>query len=852
MKLNGSLVFDASSASEIQNLRVQKYANYAAVPAYTSADVGRLVFVTDTATMYFGSGVSGNWITMATGGDATALQNEVNALETTLGALVNTSGVFQVGAVTGPAFSGSEADVTELLQALSNYANANNTLAELDDVALVSAANKDFLMYDGAAWVDHVLVAADLTDVTSTAAELNILDGATLTVTELNYVDGVTSGIQDQLDNKQALDAGLTALAAFNTNGIIVQTADNTFAGRSLTAPAAGITITNPDGVSGSPTFALANDLAAVEALATTGYIVRTGDGTATTRTIGGQAGRIVITDGDGVASNTDIDLATVTNPGDGGSFMKVTTDTYGRVSNSTAVVAGDITALVDSAYVNVSGDTMSSNASLTFVGTGTVTGLPAPVGDTDAANKAYVDAIAQGLTWKNAVHVLSTADVSISSAPAAIDGFTLTAGDRVLLTAQSTPAENGIYVFNGAASAMTRALDADAYGELNGAAVFVQEGTASADTGWVQTAALTAFTGQTWSQFSGSTLYTWGVGLALTGNTVNVNLGSGIFEQGTDAVGIELHDAATGAIILTTDGSARSVSDASKLHLLLDGAGALAQTASGLKINAASVTNAMLVNPAIATNSDAGAGSLALGSTLLVAGTSAQGITTSASGTTVTISASDATTASKGVASFDSGDFDVAAGVVTIKEAGVDNAQLANSTVTLTGTSGSDAFALGESVAVVGGAGGEVSTAVTDNQVAISVRDATASLKGVASFAAADFTVTAGDVTMVAKALDSLTDVATSSVAAGQTLVYNGTNFVNRKVFHTEAFTSSTSWVVSHGIGQKFCNVTVIDAADEMVIPQSVTFDSATQLTVTFNTAIAGQVAVSGVNAGA
>lgn len=852
MKLNGSLVFDASSASEIQNLRVQKYANYAAVPAYTSADVGRLVFVTDTATMYFGSGVSGNWITMATGGDATALQNEVNALETTLGALVNTSGVFQVGAVTGPAFSGSEADVTELLQALSNYANANNTLAELDDVALVSAANKDFLMYDGAAWVDHVLVAADLTDVTSTAAELNILDGATLTVTELNYVDGVTSGIQDQLDNKQALDAGLTALAAFNTNGIIVQTADNTFAGRSLTAPAAGITITNPDGVSGSPTFALANDLAAVEALATTGYIVRTGDGTATTRTIGGQAGRIVVTNGDGVASNTDIDLATVTNPGNGGSFMKVTTDAYGRVSNSTAVVAGDITALVDSAYVNVSGDTMSSNASLTFVGTGTVTGLPAPVGDTDAANKAYVDAIAQGLTWKNAVHALATTNVDIASSPAAIDGYTLVAGNRVLLTGQSTGSENGIYVFSAAAAALTRATDADTFGELNGAAVFVQEGTVRADTGWVQTAALTAFTGQTWSQFSGSTLYTWGVGLALTGNTVNVNLGSGIFEQGTDAVGIELYDSAAGAIILTTDGSARSTADASKLHLLLDGAGALAQTSSGLKINAASVTNAMLVNPAIATNSDSGTGSLALGSTLLVAGSATQGITTSASGTTVTISASDATTASKGVASFDSGDFAVAAGVVTIKAAGVDNAQLANSTVTLTGTSGSDAFALGESVAVVGGAGGEVSTAVTANQVAISVRDATASLKGVASFAAADFTVTAGDVTIVAKALDSLTDVATSSVAAGQTLVYNGTNFVNRKVFHTEAFTSSTSWVVSHGIGQKFCNVTVIDAADEMVIPQSVTFDSATQLTVTFNTAIAGQVAVSGVNAGA
>jgi hypothetical protein len=43
------------------------------------------------------------------------------------------------------------------------------------------------------------------TTVTSTGAELNILDGATLTVTELNYVDGVTSALQTQLDAKAPL-----------------------------------------------------------------------------------------------------------------------------------------------------------------------------------------------------------------------------------------------------------------------------------------------------------------------------------------------------------------------------------------------------------------------------------------------------------------------------------------------------------------------------------------------------------------------------------------------------------------------------------------------------------------------
>lgn len=40
--------------------------------------------------------------------------------------------------------------------------------------------------------------------VTSTAAELNKLDGVTATATEINYVDGVTSNIQNQLDNKAA------------------------------------------------------------------------------------------------------------------------------------------------------------------------------------------------------------------------------------------------------------------------------------------------------------------------------------------------------------------------------------------------------------------------------------------------------------------------------------------------------------------------------------------------------------------------------------------------------------------------------------------------------------------------
>ena len=71
----------------------------------------------------------------------------------------------------------------------------------------------------------------------------------------------------------QPLDATLTSLAAYNTNGLLTQTAADTFTGRTLTGPAAGITVSDGNGVAGNPTLALADDLAALEALTGTSTI---------------------------------------------------------------------------------------------------------------------------------------------------------------------------------------------------------------------------------------------------------------------------------------------------------------------------------------------------------------------------------------------------------------------------------------------------------------------------------------------------------------------------------------------------------------------------------------------------
>jgi hypothetical protein len=95
--------------------------------------------------------------------------------------------------------------------------------------------------------------------------------------------------LDTDLANYQPLDAELTAVAGLSSNGLMARTGAGTAAARSIAGPAAGITVSNADGVSGNPTLALANDLAALEALAGTNTIYyRSGADAWSAVTIGG------------------------------------------------------------------------------------------------------------------------------------------------------------------------------------------------------------------------------------------------------------------------------------------------------------------------------------------------------------------------------------------------------------------------------------------------------------------------------------------------------------------------------------------------------------------------------------
>jgi hypothetical protein len=234
-------------------------------------------------------------------------------------------------------------------------------------------------------------------------------------------------------------------------------------------------------------------------------------------------------------------------------------------ISGLTSLVIDDITINGQSITTTVD----NKDIALSPHGSGTVT-VPSGYKDragfttNSLATKEYVDATSQGLDVKNSVRLATTieltneddspptydngtaglgATLTFISTITNIDGVSVQNGDRILIKNQTDQATNGIYVRT-SGTVYTRAVDADTAGDITGGTfVFVEQGTANADNGFVFTHDGTPTVGTTnltVSQFSGAGQITAGAALSKTGNQLDVEVDNSSIEVTADALNVK------------------------------------------------------------------------------------------------------------------------------------------------------------------------------------------------------------------------------------------------------------------------------------------------------------------------
>jgi hypothetical protein len=398
-----------------------------------------------------------------------------------------------------------------------------------------------------------------------------------------------------------------------------------------------------------------------------------------------------------------------------------------GVVSNAEFITLDGITtgvsiqSQIDDKVSKSANSTMGSNISVTFSG-GEVKGLPTtPTVADAAASKAYVDAVALGLSPKKSVRAATTAAGTLATSFAngqVIDGITLATGDRILIKDQASASQNGIYTVN-ASGAPTRAADFDsitAIDEINGAWVAVRSGTTNANRIYIQYGTVSSLGTDpiNFDFYNPIASLIGGDMVTVSGSTITVDLAT------TSGLESSIPADANGKLRVKLEATNPSlqITGSNELAAKLNASGAITSGASGLTVGTDNSTveissNALRVKDAGITAaklaaSVAGAGLTGGAGTALAVANTDNSITVNADDILVKRDSAGAISVSaSGIAvATDNTTIEKAANALQIKDLGVSTTKLAATSVT--------AAKLGSDVAGTGLAGGNGSALTT------------------------------------------------------------------------------------------------------------------------------------------
>jgi hypothetical protein len=199
---------------------------------------------------------------------------------------------------------------------------------------------------------------------------------------------------------------------------------------------------------------------------------------------------------------------------------------------------------------LNVGGNTTFSNG--VNMNNTKITNVLEPTLPQDAATKAYVDLVKQGIFVKDSVKAATTSDINLNSAlvtGGAIDTVTLVVGDRVLVKNQGNPIENGIYTVTDGIP--VRSSDLVVGNRAAGIFTFVKAGDINASLGWICNSPLDQDTVGThdlnFTQFTGLGQVTAGFGLIKDFNQISINVDNVSIEATPVTGELRIKDTAVG-----------------------------------------------------------------------------------------------------------------------------------------------------------------------------------------------------------------------------------------------------------------------------------------------------------------